>query len=243
MRATGFDFSPRRRNSVTLSVPVRPPAREPDWPRWMRCIERGLRNADVSRNAHSDLMADLTVSSFLLEGLTVTHDDLRRVVGPRRHGADLRPRARVRLRNHVAILHAIVRCCGCGHRLREQDVLRWYTSISSGLSMSVLSMVNMRRITQTIERINSPQLRLQPALTEIARLHAELLSEPIFPSFNGILSRLLLTAHLARCGLPPVLFDPQQDAELRHAGPILIRLCALLFETFEVPRGGQQPVS
>ena len=44
-----------------------------------------------------------------------------------------------------------------------------------------------------------------------AALHERLLNDPLFPAFNGILSRLLLQAHLAASGLPPVVLDPQHD--------------------------------
>ena len=121
-------------------------------------------------------------------------------------------------------------------------MLRWYTSISSGLSTSVLSLVNMRRLEQVIDRVNSPQLRLQPALTEIAELHAEILAEPIFPSFNGIIARLLLTAHLARCGLPPVVFDPQRDARQTDPAPLLSRLCELLNDSLGGLPAVEKPV-
>ena len=65
----------------------------------------------------------------------------------------------------------------------------------------------MSRSSTSCARIDSPQLRLQPAVHEIARTHVELLSDALFPSFNGILSRLLMRYHLGRCGLPAVVFD------------------------------------
>ena len=59
------------------------------------------------------------------------------------------------------------------------------------------------RLAALVERMNSPELRLQAGVQQVARLHAQLLADPLVPSFNGILARLLLRYHLGRCGLRP----------------------------------------
>jgi hypothetical protein len=82
--------------------------------------------------------------------------------------------------------------------------------------------------------MNSPQLRLGPALREIATMHVLLLADPFVPGFNGILARLLLRYHLGRCGLPPVLFDPAADAaHLASEATLLPRLLDLITESYE----------
>jgi hypothetical protein len=126
-------------------------------------------------------------------------------------GRAFRSRSAQRIRNHVAILRSIDQALRIGQPLRSSAVLRWYTSISSGLSTTALDAATMTRLDLAVRRINSPQLRLQPAVQEIATLHASLLADPLVPSFNGILSRLLLHFHLGRCKLSPILFDPTED--------------------------------
>ncbi len=101
-------------------------------------------------------------------------------------------------------------------------VVRWYTSISGGLSLAALDETNIQRLNNVVHLINSPQFRLQPAIKEITHLHAQLLADPLVPSFNGILSRLLLRYHLGQCDLPPVMFDPQSDEKLLNDEPRLL---------------------
>ena len=92
----------------------------------------------------------------------------------------------------------------------------------------------MDRLDHVVRRINSPQLRLQPALVDIAKLHVMLLRDPLVPSFNGILSRLLLRYHLGRIGLPPVVFDPNEDApSLLDETMLLARLLELIEQSYD----------
>jgi hypothetical protein len=93
----------------------------------------------------------------------------------------------------------------------------------------------MSRLDQLVRRINSPHLRLQPAITEIARLHAQSLGDPLVPGFNGILVRLLLRYHLGRCGLPPVVFSPEVDqAAIENESILLGRLLEMIDESYDL---------
>ena len=124
-----------------------------------------------------------------------------------------------------------------GATLTSQTVLRWYTSISCGLSLAALDESSMARLENIVRRINSPQFRLQPAITEIARVHAQLNSDPLVPSFNGIVARLLLQYHLGRCGLPRVVFDDKADPALLTDEPRLLkRILEMVDAAYEVAR-------
>jgi hypothetical protein len=131
-------------------------------------------------------------------------------------------------------LHSIEGTLRNNWPLKSAAVLRWYTSISSGLSTNELGVEKMSRLEQIVRRIDSPQLRLQPSVQEIARTHVELLNDPLFPSFNGILSRLLLRYHLGRCSLPFVIFDeaiPISSLMLEQS--LTLSLLASIDESFD----------
>jgi len=183
-----------------------------DWPAWIDRIERKRRGAhrnqrDAATPNPQKYFIDATCSSFRLEGIDVSLHEVHDALESSPNHRKLRSRAAQRIRNHVAILHSIDRTLHKNQALKTEAVLRWYTSISSGLSTSELGIERMNRLDQIVRGIDSPQLRLQPALQEIARTHVELLSDSLFPSFNGILSRLLMRYHLGRCGLPAIVFD------------------------------------
>jgi hypothetical protein len=147
----------------------------------------------------------------------------------------LRSRAGQRVRNHVSILHRIESSLRLGEPLKAAVVVRWYTIIGSGLINAALSDTTIARLDQVVRRINSPQLRLQAALADTARLHVQLLNDPLVPSFNGILSRLLLRYNLGRIGLPPVVFDPQADApKLLDETMLLARILELIHESYDL---------
>jgi hypothetical protein len=74
---------------------------------------------------------------------------------------------------------------------------------------------------------------MQAALQEIAGTHAKLLDDPLVPSFNGILARLLLRYHLGRCKLPAVVFDPAVDARARPVDAMIRRLVELLERSYD----------
>jgi hypothetical protein len=187
----------------------------------------------------ADYYVQATWVSFLLEGLDVTEEEVREALG---HGSDrggLRARQALRLRNHAAILHRIENDLAQGLPLTGDDVLRWYVAMSAGLSPTGLDQAAAARLDEVVRRVNAPQLRLGPALREVAQTHARLLADPLVPSFNGILARLLLRYHLGRCGLPAVVFDLQVDARRTDAEGMLRRLVELLELSYnQLLRGG-----
>jgi hypothetical protein len=155
----------------------------------------------------------VTRVSCLLDDIDVTERDLSAAMAHGYAGRPFRSRAGQRIRNHVALLRRIERLVRRALPLDTRAVIRWYTSISSGLSSAQLDTDALMRLDRAVRRINSPHRNLRPAVAEAARLYFELLTEPIVPSFNGILARLLLACQLGRIGLPPVLFDPSQDRQ------------------------------
>ena len=207
---------------------------EVDFGRWVRSIERRRRALAASTSPDRRpgwppwLAWEATRASFGLDGIAVTDADKADALTP---GRPLRSRRARRLRHHLAIVRCVDRrrC-----PLDTDSVVRWYTSIADGLSCPAFADDARDRLTAAIRRINSPQMRLQPAVLEIARLHAELLAGPPFPGFNGILARLLLHAHLANCGLPPVVFDPATDL-WKTPTPVVVanRLLELIDRTLE----------
>lgn len=187
-----------------------------DWPAWVALIERQRRA--ISRDGSpffppQDYFVRATCVSFQLDGIATTEQEVIDALTPGTAQRKFRSRAAQRVRNHVGILLGIERAIRLGISLKVSAVLRWYTSISSGLAAAMPTADRMSRVEQIVNRVNSPQLRLQPALMEIARQYSQVLSDPLFPSFNGILSRLLLRYHLGRCALPYVVLD---DDAARH---------------------------
>jgi hypothetical protein len=122
-----------------------------------------------------------------------------------------RTRSAQRVRNHVAILCRVESLLRQGRRLQRADVIRWYTSIAGGLSAGGIADGMIGRLDRIVSAVNSPRLRFWPAVKEVAALHVDLLADPFVPGFNGILARLLLRYHMGRCGLPAVIFDPEND--------------------------------
>lgn len=190
-----------------------------DWSAWLRQVERKRRLISrlspprelVHREFSATFSAQLTIASFRLDGLDVAEDQVHEAVNAAPGRRPFRSRLSQRLRNHLAILCGIGRLLAAGRALKAGAVVRWYTSISCGLCNTSLDEATMNRLSTVAGRISSPRLRLQPAVQDVARLHAQLMADPLVPSFNGILARLLLCYHLGRCGLPPVLLDPGYD--------------------------------
>jgi hypothetical protein len=171
--------------------------------------------------------------SFVLEGLDVAVEEVREALGPGSDRAGLRERQALRLRNHAAILHRIENDLAQGLPLTGDDVLRWYVAMGAGLSTTGLDQAAATRLEEVVRRVNAPQLRLGPALREVAETHVRLLADPLVPSFNGILARLLLRYHLGRCGLPAVLFDPPLDGRRTDAEGMSRRLIELLEVSYD----------
>ena len=71
-------------------------------------------------------------------------------------------------------------------------------------------------------------------MQEITGVHVRLLTDPFVPGFNGIMARLLLRYHLGRCGLPPLVFDPDTDGPLLSAESTLLpRLLDLILLAYD----------
>jgi hypothetical protein len=219
-----------------------------DWPSLLRRVERKRRLAARSQRGATadptvDYYARATYVSFVLDGLDVDESDVRDALG---HGSQaavavrplLRSRQDQRLRNHAAILHHVENNVRQGVPLTMDNALRWYTAISAGLSTTDLSQVNNGRLDEVVRRVNSPQSRLQAALRDIAATHANLLSDPLVPGFNGILARLLLRYHLGRTRLPAVMFDPAVDRRPpADASGMTRRLIELLDQSYDAILG------
>jgi hypothetical protein len=211
-----------------------------DWPAWLALIERKRRLFQRNQNLNpaplpAQYFVLATHSSFALEGIELTAEQVQDSISHGPAQRKFRSRAAQRVRNHVAILHGIENALRVGEPLKTSAVVRWYTSISSGLSTAGLGAAVMTRLENIARRINSPQLRLQPALQEIVQTHADLLSDPLLPSFNGILSRLLLRYHLGRCALPFVVFDPAaRVSDVSPETALTLRLLVGIDESYDL---------
>jgi hypothetical protein len=208
-------------------------ATAPDWNLWLRLIERKRRLLarlwPLGRPFSISFYLAMTVASFRLDGLEVGDADATESLAHSPRRDHIRSRLSQRIRNHLAILRSIQRLLAAGQALTVSMVVRWYTSISCGLSNSSLTQATMDRIAGVVSRMSSPRLRLQPAVQEVAVLHAQLMADPLVPSFNGIMTRLLLCYHLGRCGLPPILFDPAADGQiLANDAKLLPRMMDLI---------------
>jgi hypothetical protein len=140
-----------------------------DWANWLRLIERKRRllaRFATSRNIMPrEYFAAATFVSFRLDGIDVTEPDVAAALARGTPNKAFRTRRTHRLRNHVSILRKIESAVRLGESLKGQAVIRWYTSISCGLCNANLDDGTMTRLDSIVRRINSPQLRLQPAIT------------------------------------------------------------------------------
>jgi hypothetical protein len=181
-----------------------------------------------------EFVAEATWASFVIDGIDVGRDEVLEALAPNgtNRPALRAPQAR-RLRNHAAILRQIEGALRQGAALSADDVMRWYTGVGAGLPMTALDPAAAARLDEVVRRANSPQLRLRAAVREVAAAYVRLLADPVVPSFNGILARLLLHYHLGRCGLPGVVFEPTVDGGTRSAAEWAGRLVELLEESYE----------
>jgi hypothetical protein len=219
-RSTSTDaLSATELNGKPLSSAPRRAPLAIDWAGWLRALERQRRmisrqDAMVPRHNMSNPIVWLdraTFVSFRLDGIEISEAEVTSARTPEPMKRALRSRLAQRARNHVAILLGIEKSLRRAAPLSTSAVLRWYTSMGSGLSNAMLSEPTMARLEQVVRRINSPHLRLKPAIGEVVRLHLESLRDELVPSFNGILARLMLRYHLGRCGLPAILPEPERD--------------------------------
>jgi len=183
-----------------------------EWQRWSRAIEikrRRTQGIDIARVFGSrDNLSRATYADFRIEGLEVEEGQVCAALAVGIERRVFRPRQAQRFRNYAAIHHHIAKMLRAGQELEAGAVVRWYTSISCGLCPGELADSAQQRLGEMLHWINAPEFRLQSATHQIVHLHVQLMADPLVPSFNGILARLLLRFHLGRCGFPPVIFDP-----------------------------------
>ena len=210
-------------------------ASEIDWDKWSRHVDTRRRRLGKLHPfdglfSTRNYLATATYASFRLEGLEISETEMTSAlaIGPARR--PFRSRQAQRIRNHVVALRQIDAQVISGEPLIPQKFIRWYTSISCGLCPGDLADAAQERLAEQIHRINFPELRLSGAIQEITRLHQALLADPLVPSFNGILSRLLLRFHLGRCGLPPILFPADTPTTALTSERLLLPLLMELIE-------------
>ncbi len=180
------------------------------------------------------LLTRITQASFELEDLCITAQELELARAPSTQPRRLRPLQVLRFRNHMAILRAIERSTERQEPIGPAAVLRWYTSISCGLSIAPVDEPRTARLERVLRRINSPNLRIQQAVPDACELHVCLMADPVFPGFNGLVSRLLLQYSLLRCGLTMVALDPARDClRLRDPAALAPRLLELVLQSWD----------
>jgi hypothetical protein len=209
-----------------------------DWSAFLRRVERKRRllghSAAGERAAPAeDYYVRATYASFRLDGLAVEEAHVREALESGAERPMLRSRQEQRLRGHAAILHHIETDLRKGLPLTTHGVMRWYTGISAGLSTTGLDQAATARLDEVVRRINSPQMRIQPAVRDIAATHVRLLEDPLVPAFNGILARLLLRYHLGRCQLPAVVFDAEMDGRVSGEEGMVRWLVELLERSYD----------
>jgi hypothetical protein len=207
--------APARRHA-----PPRTGAQAIDWSHWFARIERHRRR--LQRRVHlptgrlnDSVLVQITCNSFRIDGIEVDYATVQQALSRSSSQRRMRGPQIQRIRTHIAILHRVFRALQRTLPLPGSDVLRWYTCISGGLSVTGPDAQTMHRLEQILRRINSPQLRIRGAIQDVVRTHVQLLREPLFPAFNGILARLLLQYHLGRCGLPWVIPQPPANPQQR----------------------------
>jgi hypothetical protein len=215
-------------------------AAEIDWDKWSRHVESrrrrlGKRHPFDGPLTTREYLAEATYVSFRLDGLDVAETEVSAALATGLQRRVIRSRQGQRIRNHVAVLREIDGQVLNSETLTPEAYVRWYASISSGLCSADLGDTATARLVSIIHSINFPELRLPAAIQEICTLHHSLLTDPLAPSFNGILARLLLRYHLGRCELPPVFFHPQTPATaLTNPRLLLPMLMELLDTSFDV---------
>jgi hypothetical protein len=164
-----------------------------------------------SRRVGLEFLGRASLVSLRLDGMRITETEVIEALFKSGVRGDLRSRQAQMIRNHAAALMHIELCLRRQVPLRPAMVLGWYASLCGGLPATGLDGLGMQRLELVCRQINSPPLRLQAAIGDIALLHFRLLSDPVVPSFNGILARLLLRYHLGRCRLPQIVFEEELD--------------------------------
>jgi hypothetical protein len=192
------------------------PVTSSDLSDWVRIIDRAKHR--VGRpvwRLDDPRLFHFTHVSFCLEQLDLPRHETERVIARSYTHRGFRSRLSARLRNHAAILLRIERLLASGRDLRVDHLLQWYAGISAGLCSAMPAGPKIERLQQVLRRVNSPHMRIGSAVTEIASLHYEALTDALVPSFHGIIARLLLHYQLGRCGLLPPAFRPEDVGRFR----------------------------
>jgi hypothetical protein len=186
-------------------------------PALLRRVERAVRlfrREGLQGTTPRSWLIGATAASLRLDGISFTDRELAQALqSPTRHRGMCSARL-LRLRNHLAILRALERRARKGFDLDAPCVLRWYTSLSCGLSISSVPQEQLDRLSSHLRPMNAATSRAAQAIFEAASVHVRLVAHPLFPGFNGLLARLLLQYHLIRSCLPPVRLDPMRDRNL-----------------------------
>jgi hypothetical protein len=201
----------------------------------MRLIERkrAMFADETATHAPRERLIRQTVASFRLDGIDLSEPLLTEAFARRVAHPQMRPAQAQRIRNHVAILHRIELSLAHGQPLKSPSVLGWYTSVGCGLCTTGPDDSALSRLELLVRRINSPHMRLDPAVREMCDLHARMLADPIFPGFNGIMARLLLRFHLGRCKLPAILFRADDAAIAPDCNKLLPRMVQLIDQAYD----------
>lgn len=216
-------LSPRGRLESDPGPPRARTVLPTDGRQWSRAIDRRVRlwqqNSPRPPVVPSTHLAEVTRASFCLDGIDLGQRAARAAIAIGSATRTLDSPNVQRLRGHVAILRRIERLSRWRQSLLPREVFRWHAALAHGLPTAVPDSATNARLTDVCFRLGTPHRRRVPAIEEAARLYAELLIDPLFPNFNGILARLLLSYALARTGLPPVVFDAAQDTGPDSATP------------------------
>ena len=210
---------PRPANIIRLRPAIPSDARQ-----WSRAIDRRVKLWQGNRESKMPMvpavhLTAVSRASFCLDGIDISPRNAQAAVDNDSGGRTLGSRHAQRMRGHVAILRRIERLGRRQVALLPGEVFRWHAALACGLPTAVPDAALNTRLTDVCFRLATPHRRMVPAIEEAARLYADLLIDPLFPNFNGILARLLLAYALARSGLPPVVFDAERDTDVEMATP------------------------
>jgi hypothetical protein len=189
-----------------------------DRPATLRLIEQA--RARLPRSAWSmprPFLVDATSASFRIDGIPVTVGQVTRALGHRQSVRAFRSSLSHRLRMHAAILCGLERLLANDAPLQSGHLMSWYAGLSAGHGTAVGVAEDARRAAAIVARVNAPTPRLAAAIPEVVALYTEVIGNPIVPSYNGIVARLLMHVHLGRCGLLPVIVEPPDDGFARRA--------------------------
>src|SRR3954452_11868844 len=121
-----------------------------------------------------EYLARVTWASFRMEGIELSEREVTDAMAPGPAHRALRPRQGQRVRNHMAILRRIECHVRRGQPLNARSVVRWYTTISCGLTSAQLDEESFSRLDGAVRQINCPSLNLRPAVEDVAKRYHEL---------------------------------------------------------------------